>query len=81
MEDTALKAAIRKLLDHGEAAQDAKMMKMAAAKKGPVAAPEMCDDCEVAMVDGKCPKCGKESAPAGEDESELAGLLEQGAEG
>ncbi len=76
MDDTALKAALRKLLAHGEAAQDSKLMKMAAAKKAPpVAAP--CAECALLESGEKCEKCAVE--PQGEDESELAGLLEQGA--
>lgn len=78
MDDSALKIALRKLLDQGEAAQDNNMMRMAAAKK----APAMCADCKVPLVDGKCPKCGDvETAPESpsEDSGEgLAGLLEQG---
>lgn len=76
MDDTALKAAIRKLLDHGEAAEDSKLMRMAAAKKAPLAAAP-CPEC-AAMEDGqKCEKCA--ALEGGDDESELAGLLEQGA--
>ena len=79
MEDSALKAALRKLLDHGEAAQDSKLMKMAAAKKGPpVEAP--CPECAKLEEGEKCEECAAKEG-AGEDESELAGLLEAGAEG
>lgn len=79
MDDSALKMALRKLLAHGEAAEDAKLTKMAAAKNAP--APEMCPECKKPLVDGKCPDCGYEKPEAeggAEDESELAGLLEQG---
>ena len=81
MDDSALKIALRKLLDQGEAAQDNNMMRMAAAKKAPAAA--MCPECKIPLAGGKCPECGKdvETAPESpsEDEGEgLAGLLEQG---
>jgi len=77
MDDGALRAALQKLLAHGEAAQDSKMMKMAAAKKAPPpAAP--CAECALLEEGEKCEKC---AALGGEDEGELAGLLEQGAEG
>lgn len=78
MDDTALKAALRKLLAHGEAAQDNKMMKMAAAKNAPPpAAP--CAECAMLEEGEKCEKCA--GLEGGEDEGELAGLLEAGAEG
>ncbi len=80
MDDTALREAMQRLLDHGEAAEDSKLTRMAAAKKGPAAAPESCPECEAPLVEGKCAKCGySKPEEAGEDESELAGLLEQGA--
>lgn len=76
MDDSALKAAIQRLLDHGEAAQDSKMMQMAAAKKAPPpVAP--CAECSAMPEGEKCEKCALEGG--GDDESELAGLLEQGA--
>ena len=75
MDGDALKAAIRKLLDHGEAAEDSKLMKMAAAKKAPVVAP--CAECAALEEGEKCEACAAKEG--GEDESELAGLLEQGA--
>ena len=79
MNDNALKAAIRRLLDDGEDAKDNALMKMAAAKKAPppVEAAQ-CEDCKVPMVDGKCPKCGKESEGPAEGEGDLAELLEAG---
>ncbi len=79
MDDTALRAALKKLLAHGEAAQDAGLMKLAESKK-PVAPVANCAKCEgVALVDGACPDCGYTAEAAGEaDEDELAGLLEQG---
>jgi len=78
MDGDALKAAIRKLLDHGEAAEDNKLLKMAAAKKGPPAVAP-CAEC-AGLEDGeKCEACAAKEG--GEDESELAGLLEAGAEG
>ncbi len=74
MDDSALKAALRKLLAHGEAAEDNKMKKFAAAKKAPVAAP--CAECALLEDGEQCEKCA--GSPV-EDEGELAGLLEQGA--
>lgn len=74
MDDSPLKAALKKLLAHGDAATDSKLTRMAAAKKAPT---EMCPDCkEAPLVDGRCGKCGY-AAP--QDESgDLADLLEQG---
>lgn len=78
MDDSALKVALRKLLDHGDAAEDSKLLKMAAAKKGPpIEAP--CAECAKLEDGEKCEACA--SKEGGEDESELAGLLEAGAEG
>ncbi len=74
MDGDALKAALRKLLAHGEQAQDSKLMKMAAAKKAPPAAAP-CEECAQLEEGEKCEAC----AGGKEDESELAGLLEQGA--
>lgn len=76
MDDSALKMALRKLLAHGEAAEDAKLTKYAASKKAPS---EMCPECKKPMMGEKC-ECGyeKEAEGAAEDEEELAGLLEQG---
>ncbi len=82
MDDSALKIALKRLLAHGNAAEDAKMVKLANSKK-PMAAPDMCPKCNVAMVDGKCPKCGLEAtaedAMDGGDGEDMASLLEQGA--
>ena len=77
MNDTPLRMALKKLLAQGEMASDNRMMKAHAAKNAPpAAAPEMCPECKIPLEDGKCPKCGY---AAGEDDNELAGLLEQGA--
>ncbi len=77
MDDTALRAALEKLLAHGEAADDAELMKMAAAKKaGPPPTP--CPDCAQLEDGQKCEKCA--ALEGGADDGELAGLLEQGAE-
>lgn len=80
MDETPLRAALQKLLAQGEAASDNRMLKAHAAKNAPPpAAPEMCPECKEPLIEGKCAKCGYET-PSGEaDESELAGLLEQGA--
>lgn len=79
MDDSALKIALRKLLDQGEAAEDAKMIRMANAKKGsPALANAECPECKGGMENGKCAKCGYEAESASEDEGELADLLEQG---
>lgn len=67
----SLKAALRNLLAKGEAAQDGKLKKYAAAKKGPPA--EMCPDCDKPLVDGKC-DCGFEKEA---DDDGLAEALEQ----
>ncbi len=82
MDDGALREALKKLLAHGEAAEDSKLMKMAAAKKAPPpAAPEMCPECQKPLVEGKCPECGYEKPVVDENEGQgdLASLLEQGA--
>lgn len=76
MDDSALREALKKLLAHGEAADDQKMMAMAAAKKKPADAD--CAECAQLEPGEKCEKCA--GTPA-EDDSALAGLLEQGAEG
>lgn len=75
MDDSALGAAIKRLLAMGDAAEDAKMKRYAASKK-PMAAPEACPECKSPMEGGKCAKCGYESKGE-EDEGELAALLEQ----
>ncbi len=85
MNPDALKAALGKLLSHGEKAKDQSMMEMA--KKGKPAAPDLCPECHVPLIDGgKCPKCGytkpeetqNEGESASEDSGEgLAGILEQ----
>ena len=75
MDDSALKEALQRLLGLGEAAEDSKMMKLAASKKAPAEMP--CAEC-AAMPEGeKCEACMAKDG--GEDEGELAGLLEQGA--
>lgn len=80
MNDSPLRAALQKLLAQGEAASDSRMMKAHAAKNAPpAAAPEMCPECKEPLLEGKCAKCGYEAPAAGADDSELAGLLEQGA--
>lgn len=75
MDDAALGMAIKRLLGMGEAAEDSRMRKYAASKK-PAAPAETCPECKEPLADGKCAKCGYEAK--GEDESELAELLEQG---
>lgn len=75
MDDSALKAALRKLLAHGDMAQDNKMMAMAKAKKGPQVA-EPCPECAMMPEGEKCEAC--KAKEGGDDEGELAGLLEQG---
>ena len=77
MNDTPLRKALQKLLAQGEMVADRNMRKAYAAKNAPPA--EECPECKVPLEDGKCPKCGYEAH--GEDESELASALEQGAEG
>ena len=86
MNDSSLKAALRKLLAHGEVIEDKKLMGMAAKKNAPPA--EMCPKCGAPMSEGvppepdKCPKCGYVKADAEDGgENEMAGLLEQGSEG
>mgnify|MGYP006313120361 FL=1 len=81
MDDSALKAALRKLLAHGEAAKDASLSKFAASKKPPAPTmAEKCPECGSEMVNGKCLKCGYEAESEGADEGELASLLESGAQ-
>ncbi len=78
MDDGALRAALQRLLAHGEAAGDAKMMSLA--KGNHPVAPESCPDCGTEMVDNKCPSCGYEKPLDGaDDEAGLADLLESGA--
>lgn len=77
MQDNALKDAIRALLDQGSAVEDTKLKRMAAAKKmGPP--PEPCAECALLEEGEKCEACAAKEG--GEDEGELAGLLEAGAE-
>ena len=77
--ETPLRNALRKLLAQGEEFADNRMRKDFAAKTAPPpSSPEMCDDCKVEMVDGKCPQCGK---AGGENENELADALEMGSAG
>jgi tRNA(Ile2) C34 agmatinyltransferase TiaS len=81
MDDSALKAALRKLLAHGEAAKDASLTKFAASKKVvPPVAPEKCPECGAEMVGGKCEACGYEAEAEGAEDGELASLLESGAQ-
>ncbi len=80
MNDSALRAALQKLLAQGEMAADGQAMKAHAAKNAPPpGAPEMCPECKESLAEGKCAKCGYQAPAAGADEGELAGLLEQGA--
>jgi len=80
MNDSALKAALQKLLAHGDAVEDTKLTRMAAAKKAPK--PDACPECSKPLLDGKCEACGYEK-PMDQDASEdgMADLLEMGAEG
>ncbi len=77
MEDSALKAALRRLLAHGEAAEDNKLTKLAAAKKAPPA-PAPCAECALLEPGEKCEACAAKEG--GGEDAELAGLLEAGAE-
>jgi hypothetical protein len=72
--DSALRAALEKLLAQGEQASDNSMLQAHAAKNAPP--PEACPECKVPLVDGKCAQCGY----AGEVE-DMSGLQELGAEG
>ena len=85
MDPSVLKAALSRLLAHGEAAGDAKLTRMAEEKKKVGSSePQVCAECKVPMVDGKCPDCGKEAEPpqdGGQDESGLADLLESDSKG
>jgi|GEM_PF-7093501 len=72
----AIKSAIRKLLDMGEQAQDGKLVKLAEAKRAPPPEPE-CEACAMLPGEETCEACAAKTG--GEDESELAALLEQGA--
>jgi hypothetical protein len=82
MSDSALRAALQKLLAQGEQASDNRMLKAHAAKNAPpAAAPEMCPECQKPLAEGKCVECGYEAPAEGAEDSELAGLLEAGAEG
>jgi hypothetical protein len=74
MDDSALRMALKRLLAHGEAAEDSKMQKFAASKK-PGLPSEPCPECKKPMMGDAC-ECGYEKPK--EDESELADLLEQG---
>ncbi len=76
MDDSALRIALKRLLAHGEAAEDQKLVKMAEAKKAPPA--EMpCPECAKLEDGQKCEAC--QAKEGGEDEGDLASLLEQGA--
>jgi hypothetical protein len=74
--DSALRAALEKLLAQGEQVSDNSMLQAHAAKNAPP--PEACPECKVPLVDGKCAQCGY--APADES-ADMSGLQELGAEG
>lgn len=78
MHDSVISEALRRLMAHGGAQQDSKLMKMAQAKKGAPVAEAECPECKVPLADGKCPQCGY-SADEEANEGDLASLLEQGA--
>lgn len=72
MNDSPLRAALRKLLAQGESAADNNMRKQFAPPQAENPA-ETCPECKVPLDEGKCAKCGY----AGEDEGALAETLEQ----
>ena len=74
MNDSPLRAALRKLLAQGEQAADNNMRKQFSPQAPNPA--ESCPECKVPLEEGKCAKCGYEEK--GEDESALAEALEQG---
>lgn len=75
MNDSPLRAALRKLLAQGEMAADNNMKRSFAPKAAPNAV-EVCPECKDPLEEGKCAKCGYEEK--GEDENALADALEQG---
>jgi len=75
MNDSPLRAALRKLLAQGEMAAD-NNLKRSFAPKAEAAPSAMCPECKEPLEEGKCAKCGYEEK--GEDESALAEALEQG---
>ncbi len=77
MDDSALRQALQRLLSHGDAMEDSKLLKAHAAKSAKPEAPEMCPECKVPLEDGTCPQCGYS---AGAEDGEMASLLERGAE-
>ena len=78
MHDSVISEALKRLMAHGDAQQDSKLVRMASKKAGPQQAAAECPDCKVPLEDGKCPKCGY-SADEEANEGDLAALLEQGA--
>ncbi len=88
MDDGALREALQRLLAHGEAAKDSKLMSMANAKKAPLAVADVCPKCGAPMSEAgdgpdTCTKCGYVSADAEDnaDQGGLADLLDGGAKG
>lgn len=76
MNDSALRAAIQNLLDHGTAATDAKLTRLAGAKKAPPV--ESCPKCGKPAVNGECPECGPQVDGDDGSQEDLASLLEAG---
>jgi len=76
IDNATIAAALKRLLAHGDAMEDSKLMKMGAPK--PAAAPdEMCPTCKKPLMEGKCPECGYEAPSAESEDGEMAALLEQ----
>ncbi len=73
MNDSPLRAALRKLLAQGEQAADNNMRKQFSPQAPNPA--ESCPECKVPLDEGKCAKCGY--AAEVEDEGALAETLEQ----
>ena len=73
MNDSPLRAALRKLLAQGEQAADNNMRKQFSPQAPNPA--ESCPECKVPLEEGKCAKCGY--AEEVEDEGALAETLEQ----
>jgi len=78
MNDGALRAALQKLLAVGEGASDNAMKARFAKKNAPVVEPATCPECQKPLVEGKCEACGYSAPAEGDEENELAELLEQG---
>ena len=75
-----MKAALHKLLSHGEDAKDQGLMRMAAAKKGAHAAPEVCPECAASRWwTASAPPGGYEKPALESGDGDLASLLESGA--